>query len=98
MAKTLAQLKKELMIARKKNTSQEAKLRKQDKDLAERRKVEKELKELNTSSFMKRLKKFSKKKLTKEEAEKAGKKLQKGAKIAFKKTQWLVNKLDKLGR
>lgn len=93
----LAELKKKLALAQKKNKVQEKKLQKKRMVDAEIKKIKDQLKELNTSEFSKRLKRLSKKKLTKEEAARVGKKVQKGARTLYQKTSWLINKLDKLG-
>ncbi len=79
--KTLAQLKKELSLAERKNKILEAKRIKAIQIEAETRKIQSRLKELNRSAFSKSLQKLKRKKLTKEEAIRMG---QKGKSAAIK--------------
>ncbi len=74
MAKTLAQLKKELSMMKAAKKKVDAKLKATKKVEAEIRKVRNELKRASASPFVKELRRFKKEKLTKEEAIKFGRK------------------------
>ena len=72
------------------------KLKKANLESREQDALEKELKDLKRSPFMKKVRKLSKKKMTKEEMKRHGKGAANVAKSAWNVMGKLVNKLDKI--
>jgi len=96
--KTLAQLKKEVSMLKKKNQVQQTKLSKKNKEALKMKKLEKELKQLKESPFIRKLKNLKKTNLKKENFVAAGGKLKTGTNKLLKNTKWVVDRLDRLGR
>lgn len=97
--KTNAQLKREVMMLKKKNSMKEKALMKQAKALKEKRELEKEIRDLKRSSGFKTLRNISKRKLTpkqKANIRKGGKQAVSVAKSAWAGLGKIVNKIDRI--
>ena len=94
--KTTAQLKREIKKLKGEDRKKRVKINKSMKEIEEKKELEKELKELKRSPAYKKIRSFSKKKLTKEQLEKRGKEATKAAKTLWRTAGKIVHKLDKI--
>ena len=96
MAKSLAQLRKEVEKLKRDNSKKKALLNKQKKEALEIKQLKAEIKKFKRSPSITKLKKVAKKELSATQLKKRGKATVKGAKATYKFLGKVVNKLDKI--